>query len=415
MSRLDFTSLRVLLVDDSDFMRSLISGILRALKVETVVHARSGDEAIKILKRDARAAARGEPTIDIVLCDLVMEPGDGLKVLRWVRRHRKSPNRFMPFLMISGAVDFKTLNLCRDEGVSEFIAKPFSADTVARRLATAIDNPRPFISAPTYFGPDRRRREEEFVGDDQRVMGEDDVTIVENLADANLANAKESGVWVFKLPNLLKRKLTARFSTGTQLVDPVLLEAATAHVERMAVDYADWVEGLVSELEKCFKEAGSDPSVALARLERMNRIGHELRGGGSTFDYPLISLFGKSLFEHTENYADLEVIEPERLDLIKAHIDAIRTVMKQKIKGGGGQIGKEIRSILDRAVERFKERQKGAGKPKKAAAAPRKIKKPPPADVDPDSAAPGKDAPPSEVPTGATDDPDAPPDNMPTG
>jgi len=409
MARLDFTSLRLLLVDDSDFMRSLIGGILRALKVETIVHARNGDEAIQILKRDARAAARGEPSIDIVLCDLVMEPGDGLKVLRWVRRHRRSPNRFMPFLMISGAVDFKTLNLCRDEGVSEFIAKPFSAETIARRLATAIDHPRPFVSASTYFGPDRRRREEEFVGDDRRQMTEDDVTVVENLSDAHMANAKESGVWVFKLPNLLKRKLTAKFSTGTQSIDPVLMEAATAHVQRMAVDYADWVEGLVSELEGCYRDATETPSVALAKLERMNRIAHELRGGGSTFDYPLISVFGKSLFDHTEGYADLERIEPERLDLIKAHIDAIRTVMKQKIRGNGGKIGREVRAILDKAVERFKERQAGP-KGKRAAAAPRRIKKPPPEAPAAEDTTEGTGAEPSEA-NGIED----PPDNMPTG
>ena len=46
----------------------------------------------------------------------------------------------------------------RDAGVNEILAKPVTVRGVLSRISEVIENPRPFVRTPDYFGPERRRR-----------------------------------------------------------------------------------------------------------------------------------------------------------------------------------------------------------------------------------------------------------------
>ncbi len=48
----------------------------------------------------------------------------------------------------------------RDMGVNEVIAKPVNIGNVESRIRAVLEQPRPFVAASHYFGPDRRRRED---------------------------------------------------------------------------------------------------------------------------------------------------------------------------------------------------------------------------------------------------------------
>ena len=56
--------------------------------------------------------------------------------------------------------------------------KPVSAEKLAQRLLYIIDRPRPFVKAPGFFGPDRRRKVEEFKGEEKRIRSTEDLTVV---------------------------------------------------------------------------------------------------------------------------------------------------------------------------------------------------------------------------------------------
>jgi DNA-binding response OmpR family regulator len=116
-------------------------------------------------------------SIDIVITDWVMDPVDGLMLLRWIRRHKESPDRFMPVLMLTANTDFEGIVAARDCGVTEMMTKPFSMKTLTDKVQSIIENPRQFIQAPTYFGPDRRRRQMPMKGPNRRAMTEADMEI----------------------------------------------------------------------------------------------------------------------------------------------------------------------------------------------------------------------------------------------
>jgi PleD family two-component response regulator len=155
----NLSKLRVLIVDDSKNMRMLVRTVLNAIGVTTVREAGDGVAGLSEL--------RSNP-IDIAIIDWVMEGMDGLEFVRQVRSADDSPNLFLPIIMMTGHTERHRIFKARDAGVTEFLAKPITAKTLLLRLTNIIEHPRPFVRAKGYFGPDRRRRSEEYSGPERR-------------------------------------------------------------------------------------------------------------------------------------------------------------------------------------------------------------------------------------------------------
>ena len=144
-----FDLLKILLVDDNPHMRMLLTQILRAIDVRHIHEASDGAEGLQIM--------RGT-NIDIVFTDLTMQPLDGIDFVRLLRNSPDSPNQMAPVIMVTGHSTVRRIAEARDAGVNEILAKPVTARGVLSRICEVIDNPRPFVRTPDYFGPERRRR-----------------------------------------------------------------------------------------------------------------------------------------------------------------------------------------------------------------------------------------------------------------
>jgi DNA-binding response OmpR family regulator len=74
-----------------------------------------------------------------------------------VRNDEHSPNPFVPIIMITGHTEKYRVEAARDAGVTEFLAKPITAQNLFARIAEIVERPRAFVRCDNYFGPDRRR------------------------------------------------------------------------------------------------------------------------------------------------------------------------------------------------------------------------------------------------------------------
>ncbi len=135
-------------------MRAIVCELLRAFGVREITEADSGAEAL-------RKATLSEP--DIVICDYAMEL-DGFTFTRQVRRGLTKLDPMLPVILMTGHTEPSRVIAARDAGITEFLAKPLSAETLFSRIAAVIDRPRPFTHAPDYVGPDRRRHAENYSG-----------------------------------------------------------------------------------------------------------------------------------------------------------------------------------------------------------------------------------------------------------
>jgi len=155
-----FNELCVLVVDDNQFARKLLVAVLRAVGVRKIREAEDGAEALQHF---------GGTPIDLVFTDVTMPVVDGIELIRMLSAPDTSPNPYVPIIVISAYCHVDTITQCRNAGATEFVAKPITAAAVIRRLQVVIENPRPFIQAGRYFGPDRRRRSIETLPAERRV------------------------------------------------------------------------------------------------------------------------------------------------------------------------------------------------------------------------------------------------------
>jgi len=155
---LDLSAMRFLLVDDNPNMRMIVRQVLRTLGVRMIEESTNGADALEVLKVSA---------VDIIITDWMMQPMDGLEFTQQLRA-TGSPTPMIPIIMLSGFTEMKRINEARDIGVTEFLAKPISPKKLYDRIAEIITNPRQFVRAGDFFGPDRRRHDVEGYSGPQR-------------------------------------------------------------------------------------------------------------------------------------------------------------------------------------------------------------------------------------------------------
>ncbi len=166
----------ILLVDDYDFMQGLAASMLRAFGVGGIMVCNNGKEAIELLTiTQSQSKNSNVKGIDLILTDWMMPDGSGVDLIDWVRNHKNDQIRFTPIMLLSAFASEDTVIAARDHGANEALVKPISAEKMAARILAMIDNPRPYVKAPTFFGPDRRRKDAAYQGEDRRLMSTDHI------------------------------------------------------------------------------------------------------------------------------------------------------------------------------------------------------------------------------------------------
>lgn len=159
--------IRVLVVEDFPFMAQLMSSMLKEFNVGTVLSTCSVGDAKKMIEENNINTPISQ-YIDLLITDLFPPRDEGLELLRWVRSHAEETICYMPILFCTAHTTEKVVTQGRDFGTNEIMVKPVSAEKLAARLLHIIDNPRPYIKSPNYFGPDRRRKSVVFTGPERR-------------------------------------------------------------------------------------------------------------------------------------------------------------------------------------------------------------------------------------------------------
>ena len=169
----DLSYFKILIVEDSQFVSNLVSSALRTMGVGEIHIAKNIDEAKQQLLN--YNAVQSSQNMDVVIADWLMPEGNGSELISWMRNHKSDVIKFMPIILCSAYASSKTIEAARDMGITEAMVKPVSAQKLANRILYVIDHPRPFIQTADFFGPERRRKEEKYLGPDKRKTKSDEV------------------------------------------------------------------------------------------------------------------------------------------------------------------------------------------------------------------------------------------------
>ena len=117
----------ILIVDDAMMNRALLSDIL--CDDYDIIEAEDGEQAIAILQR--RAA-----DISLVVLDMVMPKVDGFGVLEAMNKNRWI--QYIPVIAISAETSPEFIERAYNQGVTDFINRPFDALIVIRRVSNTV-------------------------------------------------------------------------------------------------------------------------------------------------------------------------------------------------------------------------------------------------------------------------------------
>jgi two-component system, chemotaxis family, chemotaxis protein CheY len=127
----DISKMTVLVVDDNDFMRDLISSMLREIGFRDIVHANDGESALK---------KNREVAPELIICDIDMEPMDGLSFVERMRRHAPPPpTPQTPVIMLTAHSDAQLVQRAIKLGVGAYVVKPVKRAQLEARIATVLE------------------------------------------------------------------------------------------------------------------------------------------------------------------------------------------------------------------------------------------------------------------------------------
>ena len=115
--------INILVVDDFATMRRTVKNVLVHMGFASIDEAADGGAAFQMMQHK---------TYGLVISDWNMQPVSGIELVMSVRAD--GALAATPFIMVSSESAPDNLALARSAGVSDYVVKPFTADTLKQKI-----------------------------------------------------------------------------------------------------------------------------------------------------------------------------------------------------------------------------------------------------------------------------------------
>ena len=122
--------MKILVVDDLPTMRRIVKTLFRQNGFSDFMEAEDGAQAYEMLKKN--------PQIEFIVSDWNMPNMTGIEFLKAVRADPKF--KHLPFLMVTAEAEKENIIEAVKSGVSNYVVKPFTGQTLAEKLAKIFQN-----------------------------------------------------------------------------------------------------------------------------------------------------------------------------------------------------------------------------------------------------------------------------------
>ena len=147
---------------------------------------------------------------------------------------------------------------------------------------------------------------------------------------------------VIQVPNTLRLKVGGRFGA----IDPSAIAKAEAALKSLSGNFAQWLQDEVVKLEASRQRVKAE-GVSAETMEQLYLRAHDLKGLGTTYEFPIITRMAASLCKLID---DKDKRHEAPMVLIDAHIDGIKAAVRDGIKTDDHPVGKVLVAELEHRV-----------------------------------------------------------------
>ncbi|MEK7279432.1 MAG: response regulator [Nitrospirota bacterium] len=119
---------RVLIVEDSTAMRSMIASTVEEMKGYVTVEAANGFEALRIIPKER---------FDLIITDINMPHINGLEIISFVKNHPSFNS--IPIIIVTTEQSEEDRKKGISLGASEYVIKPFNPDHLKKVVKKVVE------------------------------------------------------------------------------------------------------------------------------------------------------------------------------------------------------------------------------------------------------------------------------------
>jgi two-component system chemotaxis response regulator CheY len=329
---------RILIADADQQLSLVLKLMLGKMGFTNVLITRSGQDALALLK--------GEH-FDFLITELDTQHIDGISLINRIRRDETSPNPTLPIIMLTGHAEQTDVATARDNGINEYVVKPFSAHTIYARLERMVEHPRNFVVAESFVGPDRRHLGTPPPGVSNRRSARVKPEQMIHVTAKKLKPQAEPKLW---LPDYsLKKKLGNNVTLAT-LITPAVLTQAQASIEAISNDSLQWIKDNLSEIMDLSKALPNEKNPA-PLIAELGQAALTLNSRAGTFGYGQTSQVAYMLYLFCRN--QIQPGNPAHHTIIQKHIEVLQVTISSDIRGKADPVTNEVVAALRRLVKKY--------------------------------------------------------------
>lgn len=157
----------------------------------------------------------------------------------------------------------------------------------------------------------------------------------------------EDKLEVINPPNTLKQKVG---TGGPGAVDLEALQRAEEVIIGMTDSYLNWVVEDLKKIDEAYTKLANAQGDGKEELEGVFQVSHDIKGQGGSFGYDLMTAIGNELCRLIEK---IDIPDPGEIEAIKVHIDSMKLVIGEDMKGQGGKAGEKMLAGLQKVCDKL--------------------------------------------------------------
>lgn len=157
---------------------------------------------------------------------------------------------------------------------------------------------------------------------------------------------------IYKANKMLQAKV------GMGKIEKEQVEVCQQKIDENTTDFEPMAEGFLNELAQAVKTAQAGEQDLQELRQNVTQPVMQLKANGAMFGYTLIGDLANIMLSFLEGVSR---IDNDIISIIAAHHTTLTAIVKNKMKGDGGEHGKAMKNELLNACKRYMEKRAKRG------------------------------------------------------